>query len=174
MDLSPQHLLQSSTADRLLSPSDLSTRLSTVFSRQRIDLSTFAAIARHHSRLDYSRRSFLDDGTRSTVPDTDMGACAVRVESRFDHGDWISRKHRSGHGDVSRARVIVLFARQIRVVWTFSGLELSDQDYPAPLAPDLFFLLAIAASRRFFLASICFGLACFMGRTAAEISNVIC
>src|ERR1700730_497885 len=145
MDLSPQHLFQSSTADRLLSASDLSARSSTVFSRQWIDLSIFAPITRHSIRRDYRRRSLLDDGTRSTVADTNMGACAIRAQSRFDHGDRLSRKHRSGHGDVSHARVIVLFARQIGVVWTFSGLELSDQNYPAPLVADLLFLLAAAA-----------------------------
>src|ERR1700730_1780259 len=122
MDLSPQHPFQSSTADRFLSASDLSPRSSTVFSRQRTDFSIFAAIARHHSRLDYCHRSLLDGGTRSTVPDTDMGACALRAESGVDHGYRLSRKHRSSHGDVSRARVIVLFARQVGVVWTFSGL----------------------------------------------------
>src|SRR6266705_4062441 len=100
MDLSPQHLLQSPAVDRLLSASDLSTRSSTVFSRQRIDLSTLAAIDRYHSRLDYRRRSLMDDGTRSTVPDADMGACAVRAQSRVDHGDRLSRKHRPSDGDV--------------------------------------------------------------------------
>src|SRR6266478_1065736 len=173
MDLSPQHLLQSPAADRLLSASDLSARSSTVLSRQWSGLPTFAAIARHHSRLDYRRRSLLDDGTRPTVPDTDLGACAIRAQSGVDHGDRLSRKHRSSHGDVSRARVIVLFARQIGMVWTFSGLELSDQNYPAPLVADLLFLLAAAASRRFVLAAICLGLPCFVGRTAAEVSGAL-
>src|ERR1700719_933809 len=173
MDLSPQHLLQSPAAGRFLSASDLSARSSTVFSRQRIDLSTFAAIARHHSRFNYRRRSLLDDRARSRGPDTDMGACALRAQSRIDHGDRLSRKHRSSHGDVARARIIVLFARQIGVVWIVSGLELSDQDYPAPPVADLPFLLAAAASRCFVLAAICLGLACFVGRTAAEISRAL-
>src|SRR5437660_5444315 len=170
MDLSPQHLFQSSTADRLLSASDLSTCSSNIFSGERIDLSIFAAIAGHHSRLDYGRRSLLDDGTRSTVPDADVGACAICAESRFDHGDRLSRKHRSSHGDVSRARVIVLFARQVGVVWTFSGLELSDQNYPAPLVADLLFLLCIASSCCFVFSSFCFVFSCFLGLIATVFS----
>ena len=103
-----------------------------------------------------------------------MGACAIRVESRVDHGDRLSRKHRSSHGNASRARVFVLSARQIGVVWTFSGVQLSDQNYPASLVADLLFLLAVAASRRLVFATICLCLPRFVGRAAAEISNVVC
>src|ERR1700730_10136458 len=172
MGLSPQHLFESSTADRLLLAWHLHLDRATVVSGRWRPFSISSSVARNHCRFP-SRPSFVAND-KDRFAHSNLGVGAFCAQPSFANGLWISRKHRSGHGYVSHARVIVLFARQIGVVWTFSGLQLSDQGYSVAVIADLLFLLAVAASRCFVLGAICLGLACFVGRTAVEISNVVC
>src|ERR1700716_436458 len=120
MGLSPQHVFESSTADCLLSARYLRLYRASVVSGPWHPFSISSSVARNHCRFP-SRPSFVAID-KNRFAHSNLGVGAFCAQPSFADGLWISRKHRSGHGDVSHPRVIVLFARQIGVVWTFSGL----------------------------------------------------
>src|ERR1700730_16263600 len=140
MGLSPQHLFESSTADRLLLAWHLHLDRATVVSGRWRPFSISSSVARNHCRFP-SRPSFVAND-KDRFAHSNLGVGAFCAQPSFANGLWISRKHRSGHGYVSHARRLHVYTRPSAFVRDFLCPELSDQNYSAsPIADSLLLLV---------------------------------